>query len=381
MNMNMKDSLFSFQLPPKIIFGIGALENLGIELSERGWESALIVTDRGVRQAGILAKVEESLKPYGIEYEIYDGVEPNPTVAIIEAALPLAKEYNAIIGLGGGSSIDTAKALNVLKTHGGKVLDWEGTDTVPGPCGPLIGIPTTAGTGSEVTFISMISVPERRQKVPIVSRYLAPNLAIVDPELTRTMPPALTAATGMDALTHAIESVITMAEQPLADLLALPAIKLINQYLPKAVKNGEDMEARANMAFASLIAGIAFNNGWVAAAHSIAHALGGLFNLPHGVCCALALPVTMEYNLEAKREKYTKIAEMLDQQTAEAGIERIRELNREISMPAGLRSLGVKESDIEKIAELAMADGSTLFNPREITEEAMIELVRKMLRL
>jgi alcohol dehydrogenase len=332
-----------------------------------------------VREAGLLERVEEGLRSYGIEYEVYDGVQPNPTARVIEEALPLVEGREAIIGLGGGSSLDAAKALNVLKTHGGKVLDWEGNDTVPGPCGPLIAIPTTAGTGSEVTFIAQISVPERRQKVPIVSRYLAPDLAIVDPELSGTMPPHLTAATGMDALTHAIEATITVAAQPLADVLAFQAIESVNEFLPRAVKAGADREARAEMAFASLIAGIAFNNGWVAIAHSIAHALGGLLDLPHGVCCALALPVTMEYNLEARREKYAKIAELLGESSAEGGIERIEALNKEIGIPSGLRELGVGEDDLNRIAALALTDGSTLFNPREITEEEMAELIRKML--
>jgi alcohol dehydrogenase len=371
--------LFNFQLPTKILFGSGALESLGMELEERGWRSALLVTDRGVKGAGLLTRVEESLKPYGIAYGVYDGVEPNPTAAVVEAALSPAREYEVLIGLGGGSSIDTAKALNAVRTHGGGVLDWEGNEVLPGPCGPLVAIPTTAGTGSEVTFIAQISVPERKQKVPLVSRHLAPDLAIVDPELSRTMPPALTAATGMDALTHAIEATTTVAAQPLADLLAFEAIELINEFLPRVVRSGADMEARRQMAFASLIAGMAFNNGWVALAHSISHALGGLYDLPHGVCCALALPVTMEYNLEARPDKYKEIAELLGRPSAEAGIERVRELNREIGIPSGLRELGVDESDITKIAELAMLDGATLFNPREISEEGMTELIRKML--
>ena len=375
----MEESFFNFQLPTKIVFGVGALGNLGMEMDERGWGSALIVTDKGVREAGLLERVELVLQSYEIEYGVYDRVQPNPTVQVIEEALPLVEGRAALIGLGGGSSLDAAKALNVLKTHGGRVLDWEGNDTVPGPCGPLIAIPTTAGTGSEVTFIAQISVPERRQKVPIISRYLAPDLAIVDPELSGTMPPPLTAATGMDALTHAIEAVTSITAQPLADILAFRAIALINEFLPRAVEDGADMAARTGMAFASLIAGIAFNNGWVALAHAIAHALGGLFDLPHGLCCALALPVTMEYNLEARREKYMKIAELLGASGAEDGIARVEELNKKIGIPSGLRELGVGEDDLARIAALALADGSTLFNPREVGEEEMTELIRKML--
>ncbi len=375
----MEGGLFTFHLPTKILFGLGAVENLGPELDEHGLRSALIVTDPGVRGAGLLARVEDQLRAYKIGYEVYDKVVPNPTVGSIEAALPLAEGKEAVIGLGGGSSLDTAKALNLLKTHGGRVLDWEGNETVPGPCGPLIAIPTTAGTGSEVTFIAQITVPERKQKVPIVSRYLAPDLAIVDPELTRSLPPKLTAATGMDALTHAIEASTSIAAQPLADLLAFRAIELIHEFLPRAVKDGTDMEARTKMAFASLLAGMAFNNGWVALAHAIAHVLGGLFDLPHGLCCALALPVAMEYNLEARREKYARIAELLGERSAEGGITRIKELNREIGLPSGLRELGISEDDVPKIAELALVDGSILFNPREVTAEELAKLIYKML--
>jgi alcohol dehydrogenase len=377
--MDMEGDLFTFHLPTKILFGLGAVGNLGAELDERRLRSALVVTDIGVREAGLLARVEEQLRAYGIEYEVYDGVVPNPTVESIEAGLPLAVGKEALIALGGGSSIDTAKALNVLKAHGGRVLDWEGNETVPGPCGPLVAIPTTAGTGSEVTFIAQVSVPERRQKVPIVSRYLAPDLAIVDPELTRSLPPRLTAATGMDALAHAVEAATSIAAQPLADLLAFRAIELINEFLPRAVRNGADMEAREGMALASLLAGMAFNNGWVALAHAIAHALGGLYDLPHGLCCALALPEAMEFNLGARPEKYLKIARLLGEETAAAGVDRIRGLRRELGLPSRLGELGVEEADLNRIVGLALADGSILFNPREVTAEELRELICRML--
>lgn len=375
---SLSGSLFNFELDTKIHFGIGALEHVGAEFDERGWRSALIVTDRGVREAGLLARVEEHLRISDISYEVYDGVVPDATVESIEAARAPAEEHDALIALGGGSSIDTAKALNVLRTHGGGVLDWEGNDTIPGLCGPLVAIPTTAGTGSEVTFIAQIHDAGRKQKLPIVSRFLAAEIAIVDPELSATMPPRVTAATGMDALTHAIEAATSIAEQPLSDLLAFRAVSLINESLPKAVQNGSDLEARAGMAFASLIAGIAFNNAWVALAHAIAHALGGLYDLPHGLCCALTLPAAMEFNLEAKPDKYAKIAELLGQSDAAAGVARVKELNRHLGIPSSLGELDVPEGDAEKIAELAMADGSVLFNPRPVADEEILSLVRSL---
>jgi len=224
----------------------------------------------------------------------------------------------------------------------------------------------------------MVTVPERQQKLPLVSRYLAPTLALVDPELTRTLPPSVTAHTGLDALTHAVETFVSVSAQPISDLLALRAIKLIAEYLPRAVKDGTDMEARASLSYAALIAGIAFNNGWVGLAHAIAHSLGGLYDLPHGLCCALALPATMEFNLESQKKKYEQIAQALGATEASAGAERVRRLMSEVGVPLRLRDVGVKESDLDRITELALADGSVLFNPRQPSAEELRELLRKI---
>lgn len=372
----MQETFFSFELPTRILFGIGALRNLRLELDTRGWKSILVVTDKGVAQAGLLAPLEEQLA--GLDYVVYDGILPNPTVQCIENALSLAQGRDALIAMGGGSVIDSAKAINAVKTHGGFVLDYEGNDAVPGPCGPLIAIPTTAGTGSEVTFIAMVTVPERKQKLPLVSRYLAPTLALVDPELTKTLPPTVTAHTGLDALSHAIETIASISAQPISDLLALHAIKLIAENLPRAVKDGSDMGARASLSYAALIAGIAFNNGWVGLAHAIAHALGGLYDLPHGLCCALALPAVMEFNLDVRREKYERIAQAFGVSSADEGIARVRELMKAVGVPMRLRDVGVKESDLDRITELALADGSVLFNPRQPSPEELRELVQQI---
>ncbi len=372
----MKEMFFSFELPTRILFGVGALGNLRLECDTSGWKSVLVVTDSGVRQAGLLNALTAQLE--GLDYTVYDGILPNPTVQCIESALPQAQGRDLIIAIGGGSVIDSAKAINAVKTHGGSVLDYEGNDAVPGPGGPLIAIPTTAGTGSEVTFIAMVTVPERTQKLPLVSRYLAPTLAIVDPELTKTLPPRVTAHTGLDALTHAVETLVSISAQPISDLLALQAIKLIAEHLPRTVKDGSEMEARASLSYAALIAGIAFNNGWVGLAHAIAHSLGGLYDLPHGLCCALALPATMEFNLEAQREKYEQIARALGAPSAEAGVERVRKLMTEVGVPLHLRDVGVRESDLDKITELALADGSVLFNPRQPSAEELRALLQKI---
>lgn len=372
----MQEIFFSFELPTRILFGVGALGNLRLELDTRNWKSALVVTDKGVVQAGLLDTLTAQLE--GLDYVVYDGILPNPTVQCIEGALPQAQGRNVLIAIGGGSVIDSAKALNTVKTHGGSVLDYEGNDAVPGPCGPLIAIPTTAGTGSEVTFIAMVTVPDRKQKLPLVSRYLAPTLAIVDPELTKTLPPSVTAHTGLDALTHAIETIVSISAQPISDLLALQAIKLIFENLPRAVKDGSDMEARASLSYAALIAGIAFNNGWVGLAHAIAHSLGGLYDLPHGLCCALALPAVMEFNLDVQREKYEQIARALGGSSAEESFARVRALLIEVGVPVRLRDMGVRESDLDRITELALADGSVLFNPRQPSPEELRELVQNI---
>ncbi|MDW8051859.1 MAG: iron-containing alcohol dehydrogenase [Armatimonadota bacterium] len=398
----MLSTIFGFEMPTRLLFGQGAVENLGFEFSLNGWSSALIVTDEGVHRAGLTQPVEAQLQAQGVRYELYTGVVPNPTIESIEAAVPLAREVEVVIAVGGGSVMDSAKLVNAIRTHGGRVRDYEGTDTVPAPCKPLIAIPTTAGTGSEVTFIAMFTDPAKRQKLPVVSRYLAPHLAIVDPEMTRNLPPAPTAQTGMDALTHAIEAIVSVQANPVSDMLAFEAIRLITRYLPRAVANGaEDMEARGAMAFAATIAGAAFNNSMVGIAHAMAHAIGGLYDLPHGLCCALALPVAMHFNLEARRERYEQIAAVMGYAhteaevvpmphamiqggmwdksfTAEDGVLRVRQLMSEIGLPAHLVDIGIEvsEGDLEALTDLTLADGTILFNPVQPTREQVKELLR-----
>ncbi|MCS6922938.1 MAG: iron-containing alcohol dehydrogenase, partial [Fimbriimonadales bacterium] len=216
----MLTTIFGFEMPTRLLFGQGAVENLGFECSLNGWTSALIVTDEGVHRAGLTAPVEAQLQSQGVGYEVYAGVVPNPTIESIEAAVPQAQDKDVVIAVGGGSVMDSAKLINAIRTHGGRVRDYEGTDTVPAPCKPLVAIPTTAGTGSEVTFIAMFTDEAKHQKMPVLSRYLAPHLAIVDPEMTRHLPPAATAQTGMDALTHAIEAIVDLQANPFSDMLA-----------------------------------------------------------------------------------------------------------------------------------------------------------------
>ncbi|GIV07401.1 MAG: alcohol dehydrogenase [Fimbriimonadales bacterium] len=397
----MLRTIFGFEMPTRLLFGQGAVENLGFECSLNGWASALIVTDEGVHRSGLTQPVEAQLQTQGVRYEVYAGVVPNPTIESIEAAVPQAQDKDAVIAVGGGSVMDSAKLINALRSHGGRVRDYEGTDTVPAPCQPLIAIPTTAGTGSEVTFIAMFTDTQKRQKMPVLSRYLAPHLAIVDPEMTRNLPPAATAQTGLDALTHAIEAVVDVQANPFSDMLAFEAIRLITRYLPRAVQNGAaDIEARGAMAFAATIAGAAFNNSMVGLAHAMAHAIGGLYNLPHGLCCALALPVAMHFNLESQRVRFEQIAQVMGYAhadtevvplphatlqggmwdktfTAEDAILRVRQLMSEVGVPAHLLDVGVQvsEADLETLTDLTFVDGSILFNPVQPTREQMKQLL------
>lgn len=375
----MKDAFFGFEMPTRLLFGVGAVGNLGFEFSVHEWGSALILTDEGVAKAGLTEPVEAQLCDQGVRYEVYTGVVPNPTIPSIESAVPMARDKDVVIAVGGGSVMDTAKLVNAIRTFGGTVRDYEGTDTVPGGCKPLIAIPTTAGTGSEVTFISMFTDTERRQKMPVLSRYLAPHLAIIDPEMSRRLPPAATAQTGIDALTHAIEAIVDLQANPFSDMLAFEAIRLIFQYLPRAIEDGaNDLEARACMAFAATIAGAAFNNSMVGLAHAIAHALGGLYDLPHGLCCALALPVVMHYNLPHRHERFEQIAQVLGMPTAEDSVLKVRQLITDVGIPAHLIDVGVEvsETDLETLTDLTFADGSILFNPVQPTREEVKQLLR-----
>jgi len=374
---------FTFFLPVEVRFGRGALAELRHRIARYGWRSIWVISDPGVREAGLLDRLEELLDADGLPYRTFSGVRPNPTEETVTRALKELEELRpeAIIALGGGSTLDTAKIISVLRAHGGKVWDYQGPETVPGPALPVVAIPTTAGTGSEVTRFAVISDPKRRRKIPLTSRFLFPKLAIVDPELMVILPPKQTAATGMDALTHAIEAMTTTAEGPISDLIAVRAIELINNHLPRAFRDGADLEAREAMALAATLAGIAFGQALVALAHALAHAVGGLYDLPHGVCCALALPLAMEYNLDAKREKYEVIARALGASGPEGAVERVRELNSELKIPSGLRALGIKptEEEIEALAQAALEDGSILFNPRPVDLEALKGLVRRLI--
>ena len=289
---------YQFQTPTKIISGIGSTAEIIKELNDLYAKKVLLITDPGLVQAGVAQQVVEMLKQAAVEVEIFDAVEPDPSIQVATKAAEMAKNVkaNVLIALGGGSAIDTAKSAALLVTNGGYLKDYAGVNKVVKPILPLIAVPTTAGTGSEVTIFAVMSDPDKQEKFTISSALIAPAVAVLDPLLTLKLPPSVTAFTGMDALTHAIEAFTSSIAQPATDALALSAIKLILKHLPVAVGRGDNIMARDGMLQASLLAGIAFNNAFLGLAHAIASPLGGHFHVPHGLANAVMLPYVMEYN-------------------------------------------------------------------------------------
>lgn len=370
--------IYQIMLPRKVRFGVGALDTLADEASKLVAKQALIVTDPGVYQAGLIDPIKEQLSKAGLSVDIYPEAEPEPTFPKLNAAAEQLRKkgYDLLVGAGGGSSMDTAKALAILFAHGGKGQDYGGIDKVPGPGVPVFTIPTTAGTGSEVTNIAIFGDIEKGYKLGIVSPYLLARLALVDPTLTYGCPPKVTAASGIDALIHAIECYTGNKANTFTDALALAAMQLIVGNLRTAVKNGSDTEARNCMSEGALLAGIAFGNSGVAAAHALAYPLGSRFHVPHGVANGLLLSYVMECNLSANLPKYAIVAQMLGvetegltlQEAAEKGVEAARALITNIGIPLHLRELGVPKEALEEMA-VATMDVTRLLanNPKKLT--------------
>ncbi|UCC90321.1 MAG: iron-containing alcohol dehydrogenase [Dehalococcoidia bacterium] len=370
--------IYQIMLPGKIRFGVGSLDTLGDEATKLAAKQVLIVTDPGVYQAGLADSVKERLSKAKLSVDIFSEAEPEPTFPRLNAAAEqFGKEsYDLLVGVGGGSSMDTAKGLSILLAHGGKGQDYGGVDKVPGSGIPIFTLPTTAGTGSEVTKIAIFGDPEKGRKLGIVSPYLFARLALVDPTLTYRCPPKVTAASGIDALTHAIECYTGNKANTFSDALAVEAIRLIVGNLRTAVKNGSDKEARNRMSEGALIAGIAFGNSGVAAVHALAYPLGSRFHVPHGVANGLLLPYVMECNLSGNLPKYATVAQMLGvemeglslQEAAQKGVEAAKALADDIGIPLHLRDLGVPKEALEEMA-VATMDVTRLLgnNPKELT--------------
>jgi alcohol dehydrogenase class IV len=390
----------------RIVFGIGAIQQLDSILQRLKAKNILLVTDPGIKNAGILSKVLSLLEQANYHTVVYDQVVPEPPVESAFDCYEFAKsqmDIDAVIGLGGGSSIDMAKISALLVAHGGHPLDYYGGENqVPGPIAPLIAIPTTAGTGSEVTSVAVLTDVENNLKVGISDNYLRPTVALLDPELTLGLPAYVTACSGIDALSHAIEAftakpspyiqaegnILFQGSMPISDTLAYGAIELIAKNLPLTVLQGSNIEARSNMLLGSLLAGMSFSNAGTAAAHALAYPIGGLVKSPHGEVTGLLLPYVMEYNAAVETEKMVKISKafdlttegLSDKEAALAASKAVLKLLKEIGLPTRLSDIGIKEEDIPEIAEKTLQiDRLVRNNPRVPTQRGLEELLRKAL--
>lgn len=375
------------KMPTEIIIGRGSSEKLGEKLKKLNVKKAFVVTDKGVINAGILKGILYSIKKENIEYELFNEIESDPDIDTINYAAELAKKLSCdiIIGVGGGSAMDAAKAISAMVTNKGKISDYIGINKIKREPLPIIAIPTTAGTGSEVTFWSVLVDKKSNFKAGIGSWYLIPKIAIIDSLLTKTLPPKVTAFTGMDALTHAIESYVSKATQPISEALAIHAIKLIARNLRKAFADGDNIDPRENMIIGSTIAALAFNVTKCGLAHALASPLGGHFHIPHGIANAIVLPYVMEFNIIAVPEKFAEIAGVFEENIIgfsdiEAGmkaVNAVKKLIKDIGITEGLKDYGVKKEDLKKIAEEAYTSGNIVVNPRESTINDLVEILRK----
>ena len=372
-------------------FGPGARKELATVVANRGWKKALVVTDKGLMQFGVAKMVLDVMDAAGIPYEIYDEVKPNPTVTNVTNGVAACKKAGAdfIVAIGGGSSMDTAKGIGIVCTNPefSDVISLEGVADTKNKCLPIVALPTTAGTAAETTINYVIIDEKRQQKMVCVDPNDIPAVAIIDAELMYSLPKGLTAATGMDAMTHAIEGLITKAAWEMSDMFEIKAIEMIHKYLPMAVNDPKNPEGRNGMAVAQYIAGMAFSNVGLGVDHGMAHPMSALHDVPHGVACAILLPTVMRYNMPACVDKYVEIAkacgvykpEMTNQEAAEAACTAIEDLSKLVGIPQHLSELGITEADITDLAEQAITDVCTPGNPREVTKEDIIALYHKIL--
>lgn len=378
--------MYGYYIPPVNLMGPGAIAEVGPRVKSLGGTKALIVTDAPLVAAGVVHQVEARLDQAGLAFVRYPKTQPNPTTKNVQDGLRLLQSTgcDVIVPVGGGSPIDCAKAIGLVASNGGRIQDYEGVDKSTKAPLPMVAVNTTAGTASEMTRFTIITDEARHVKMAIIDWRITPQVSINDPELMTSMPASLTAATGMDALTHAVEAYVSTAATPVTDSAALAAIGLIARFLPRAVANGEDLEARTQMAYAQFMAGMAFNNASLGYVHAMAHQLGGVYDLPHGVCNAVLLPHVCRFNTIACAERFVDIGRAMGTrcegatplEAAEAAIEGIAGLSRAVGIPAGLEALGVKTADFPRLAEHAQQDACMLTNPRKATLEQVVAIYR-----
>lgn len=384
--MALGEQVYGYFIPTVNLMGVGAHKEIPNQVKTLGGTHVLIVTDAFLgRPGGMADDIKAMLEAEGIKVTVYAGAEPNPTDINVHDGLKIYQECGAdmILSLGGGSSHDCAKGIGLV-VNGGHIRDYEGINKSTKPMPPFIAVNTTAGTASEMTRFCIITNTSNKVKMAIVDWRCTPNVAINDPLLMVGMPPSLTAATGMDALTHAVEAYVSTIATPVTDSAALMAMKLIANNLRNAVANGENMEARDKMAYAEFLAGMAFNNASLGYVHAMAHQLGGFYNLPHGVCNAILLPHVEAFNLIACPERFVDIAIALGEnveglsvrEAADKALSAIKKLSADVGIPSGLAELGVKEEDLKIMAENAMKDACSFTNPRKATLEDIINIFK-----
>lgn len=387
----MLPEFFEFYNPTKVVYGVGIASDFKAELDFLGIGKYFIASDKIISDLGLVKKVADGLTSAGFEVtgEFLD-VPQDSEIKAVNACAEQAKASGAegLIAIGGGSVIDTAKATNILISEGGDLVeDYSGAQTLTKPLKPLVVIPTTAGTGSEVTIAAVVYDKENKVKIHFTDKFLLPSLAVLDPEMTLSLPPKLTASTAMDALTHAVEAYVDLQWSPISDALAAGSVEMVFNNILQATENGDNIEARGALLVASNMAGIAFSHSMVGCVHSMAHAIGGLYRVPHGVANAILLPHGMEYNFEEVKDKFAKLSPIMGEEVsglsvddaARKAIEAVRKLtgmlNKMDALPLRLREVGVPEDNLPEIAEAAVMDGASFYNPREmVAGEILVHL-------
>lgn len=375
---------FMLALPKISLHGAGAIGDMVKLVADKAWGKALIVTDGQLVKLGLLDSLFTALKAHEMPYQLFDGVFPNPTEALVQEGFSAYQQAGCdyLIAFGGGSPIDTAKAIKILTANPGPSTAYSGVGKVKHAGVPLVAINTTAGTAAEMTSNAVIIDSERQVKEVIIDANLIPDIAVDDASVMLAIPAAVTAATGMDALTHAVEAYVSVGAHPLTDANALEAIRLINQWLPTAVAEGDNLEAREQMAYGQYLAGMAFNSAGLGLVHALAHQPGATHNLPHGVCNAILLPIIENFNRPHAVARFARIAqamgvdtrEMSEEAASQQAIAAIRALSAKVGIPSGFSALGVCEADIEGWLDKALADPCAPCNPRSASRDEVREL-------
>ncbi|MCL2559935.1 MAG: iron-containing alcohol dehydrogenase [Turicibacter sp.] len=375
-----------FFVPQINLLGAGCLNDFGPEVVGLGYQKALVVSDPFLAEIGIVAKVTDQLAANGIPFTLFTETTENPTCAQVDAGLAILKAEGCdfVVSIGGGSPQDCASAIAVLATNGGDIRDYEGIHMSKKPCLPVVAINTTAGTSAEVTINYVITDEDRGVKMVMVDKNSIAKMSVSDPELMIGKPPALTAAVGVDLLTHAIECLVTLGAYTVSDPLALQAVKTVFEFLPRAVKDGNDLEAREQLSYANFIVGMAFSNAGLGYVHAMAHQLGGIYDLPHGVCNAMLLPVVQRENAKHVPERFCLIAEALGfdcgaatpVECADFVIDKIIALCEEVGIPKSLKELGIENPDLDRLADAALVDVCAGGNPFAPTKEETIDMFK-----